>query len=79
MTVSQVTQLMLDYETDEEVNTQLEKMYAVLALGEYDADLQNRGYNIGIRLVDDFLSHTTFTKCQDFGDTMNIICKVAFG
>uniref|UniRef100_A0A4W6E8D5 Trafficking protein particle complex subunit n=1 Tax=Lates calcarifer TaxID=8187 RepID=A0A4W6E8D5_LATCA len=46
-----VTQLCKDYENDEEVNKQLDKM----------------GYNIGVRLIEDFLAQTA-----------DVIAKVAF-
>uniref|UniRef100_A0A1A8FMR2 Trafficking protein particle complex subunit n=1 Tax=Nothobranchius korthausae TaxID=1143690 RepID=A0A1A8FMR2_9TELE len=57
-----VTQLCKDYENDEEVNKQLDKM----------------GYNIGVRLIEDFLARSTIGRCQDFRETADIIAKVAF-
>ncbi|ESO84171.1 hypothetical protein LOTGIDRAFT_155494 [Lottia gigantea] len=57
-----VSQLMKDYENDEEVNKQLEKM----------------GYNIGVRLIEDFLARANSNRCNDFRETADIISKVAF-
>ncbi|CEM31165.1 unnamed protein product [Vitrella brassicaformis CCMP3155] len=58
---SLVTQLLKDKEEIESVNVQLEKM----------------GYNIGIRLVDEFLAKSGIGPCQDFRDTAEVIAKVA--
>ncbi|KAH3727979.1 trafficking protein particle complex subunit 3-like isoform X6 [Dreissena polymorpha] len=57
-----VAQLLRDYEDDEEVNKQLEKM----------------GYNIGIRLIEDFLARSNTSRCSDFRETADVISKVAF-
>ncbi|KAL6456941.1 hypothetical protein MHYP_G00339040 [Metynnis hypsauchen] len=57
-----VTQLCKDYENDEEVNKQLDKM----------------GYNIGVRLIEDFLARSSVGRCQDFRETADVIAKVAF-
>ncbi|XP_078505284.1 trafficking protein particle complex subunit 3-like protein [Lissotriton helveticus] len=57
-----VAQLCKDYETDDEVNKSLDKM----------------GYNIGIRLVEDFLAHSGIRKCRSYNETADIIAKVAF-
>ncbi|XP_045196342.2 trafficking protein particle complex subunit 3-like [Mercenaria mercenaria] len=57
-----VAQLLRDYEDDEEVNKQLEKM----------------GYNIGVRLIEDFLARTNTGRCNDFRETADIISKMAF-
>lgn len=37
-----------------------------------------RGYNIGIRLIDEFLSKSGTTSCQDFRETAEVIAKLAF-
>lgn len=50
---SLVTQLLKDYENVEDVNKQLERM----------------GYNIGVRLIEDFLARTSSGRCYDFKDT----------
>nr|CAB3267225.1 trafficking protein particle complex subunit 3-like [Phallusia mammillata] len=57
-----VSQLIKDYEKDEEVNKQLDKM----------------GYNIGIRLVEDFMARSNMGKCQDFRETADVLAKMAF-
>jgi len=57
-----VGQLIRDYEDVEEVNNQLEKM----------------GYNIGHRLIEEFLARSNIPRCHDFKDTAEIISKVGF-
>ncbi|KWU44617.1 transport protein particle complex subunit [Rhodotorula sp. JG-1b] len=57
-----VVQLIKDYEDYDEVNKQLEKM----------------GYNIGVRLIEDFLARTGLGRCRDFAETGEIMSKVAF-
>lgn len=57
-----VAQLLRDYEDDDEVNKQLEKM----------------GYNIGVRLIEDFLARNNSSRCNDFRETADIISKVGF-
>nr|XP_024377939.1 trafficking protein particle complex subunit 3-like [Physcomitrium patens]PNR53279.1 hypothetical protein PHYPA_009655 [Physcomitrium patens] len=57
-----VRQLLTDYEEIDEVNKQLDTM----------------GYNIGARLVDDFLAKANITKCTDFRETADVIAKVGF-
>ena len=42
-----------DYENVDDVNRQLERM----------------GYNIGVRIIEDFLARTGSNKCNDFRDT----------
>ncbi|KAI8807912.1 NO signaling/Golgi transport ligand-binding domain-containing protein [Cladochytrium replicatum] len=59
---SVVAQLVKDYEDYSEVNKQLEKM----------------GYNIGVRLIEDFLAKTNMGKCADFKETAETISKVGF-
>jgi len=57
-----VRQLLVDHEEDTvAVNAQLEKM----------------GYNMGTRLIDEFLAKTNTGKCKDFKDTAEVIGKVA--
>ena len=48
-----VSQIVKDYQNVEDVNKQLEKM----------------GYNIGVRIIEDFLARTKESKCTDFRDT----------
>eukprot|EP00931_Biecheleriopsis_adriatica_P059934 TRINITY_DN35945_c0_g1_i1.p1 TRINITY_DN35945_c0_g1~~TRINITY_DN35945_c0_g1_i1.p1 ORF type:complete len:191 (+),score=53.78 TRINITY_DN35945_c0_g1_i1:62-634(+) len=57
---SLVTQLLRDIEDVDAVNAQLEKM----------------GYNIGLRLVDEFLAKSGVSTCQDFRDTAEVVAKV---
>ncbi|ESN93863.1 hypothetical protein HELRODRAFT_88048 [Helobdella robusta] len=57
-----VAQLVNDYEEDDEINKQLDKM----------------GYNIGIRIIEDFLARSGIGRCTDFRETADIISKVAF-
>nr|XP_061808673.1 trafficking protein particle complex subunit 3 isoform X1 [Nerophis lumbriciformis] len=66
-----VTQLCKDYENDEEVNKQLDK---ILIFPSYF----HRGYNIGVRLIEDFLARSSVGRCQDFRETADVIAKVAF-
>ena len=35
-----------------------------------------RGYHIGIRLIDDFLSKSNVTRCTEFKETAEVIAKV---
>jgi uncharacterized protein YjaZ len=35
-----------------------------------------RGYNIGVRLIDDFLAKSNITRCSEFKDTAEVIAKV---
>lgn len=36
------------------------------------------GYNIGIRLIEEFLSKTGMKRCSTFKETVDIICKIGF-
>lgn len=58
-----VAQLCKDYESDYvEVNKQLDKM----------------GYNIGLRLIEDYLAKSnTMKRCSNFRETAEMIAKVA--
>ncbi|KAF4576741.1 Trafficking protein particle complex subunit BET3 [Pleurotus pulmonarius] len=57
-----VVQLIQDYEDYAEVNKQLEKM----------------GYNIGTRLIEDFLAKSNLGKCADFREVGEVVSKVGF-
>ncbi|KAF2074348.1 hypothetical protein CYY_004324 [Polysphondylium violaceum] len=57
-----VTQLIKDYEDIEQVNIKLEQM----------------GYNIGIRLIEEFLAKSGIGRCTDFTETAEVIAKVGF-
>ena len=55
-----MVQLIQDYEDYAEVNKQLEKM----------------GYNIGIRLIEDFLAKSAMGRCADFKEVGEVVSKV---
>ncbi|KAF8586523.1 transport protein particle complex subunit [Ramaria rubella] len=57
-----VVQLIQDYEDYAEVNTQLEKM----------------GYNIGCRIIEDFLARSGLGRCSDFREVGEVVAKVGF-
>lgn len=59
-----VSQLMKDYENVEDVNKQLDRM----------------GYNIGVRIVEDFLARTNASRCNDLRETADKIqvCTLNF-
>ncbi|EEP77256.1 trafficking protein particle complex subunit 3 [Uncinocarpus reesii 1704] len=58
-----VAQLCNDYDNDYiEVNRQLDKM----------------GYNIGMRLIEDFLAKSSVGRCSNFKETADMISKVGF-
>ena len=57
-----VMQLVKDYETPALVNEQLERM----------------GYNIGMRIVDEFLAKSNLSSCGDFKETASLIANAAF-
>ncbi|CAM0871110.1 unnamed protein product [Alopecurus aequalis] len=57
-----VRQLLTDLEEVEEVNKQLDQM----------------GYNIGTRLVDEFLAKSNVSNCVDFKETADTIAKLGF-
>lgn len=59
---SLIMRLIKDYEKTEEINEQLHKM----------------GINIGIRLIDDFISKGNIGACQSFKETIDYIAKVGF-
>ena len=58
-----MAQLVRDYEKEEEVNQQLEKM----------------GYNIGVRLIEDFFARSQQGRCYDFQQTADILARVREG
>jgi hypothetical protein len=41
-------------------------------------ELRRRGYNIGIRLIEDFLARTSLGRCKDLKDTADVLAKVGF-
>ncbi|KTF92959.1 hypothetical protein cypCar_00026725 [Cyprinus carpio] len=82
-----VTQLCKDYENDEEVNKQLDKikftshvvLHRFFQEGCAAGKITNKmGYNIGVRLIEDFLARSSVGRCHDFRETADVIAKVAF-
>eukprot|EP00877_Chromochloris_zofingiensis_P004652 jgi/Chrzof1/14188/Cz08g28200.t1 len=57
-----VRQLIADFEDLDEVNKQLDQM----------------GYNIGIRLVDEFLAKAKVGRCANFREAAEVVAKQAF-
>ncbi|KNE61734.1 hypothetical protein AMAG_06536 [Allomyces macrogynus ATCC 38327] len=58
-----VTQLCRDFNNNyAKVNAQLDKM----------------GYNMGMRLIEEFLARSQLGRCRDFRDTAETVAKVAF-
>ncbi|GAB2216958.1 hypothetical protein Droror1_Dr00000111 [Drosera rotundifolia] len=57
-----VRQLVTDLEEVDEVNKQLDQM----------------GYNIGVRLIDEFLAKSNVSRCVDFKETAEVIAKIGF-
>lgn len=55
-------QLIQDYEDYAEVNKQLEKM----------------GYNIGTRLIEEFLARSSIGRCADFKEVGEVVAKVSW-
>lgn len=43
---------------------------------KYSVMIYIRGYNIGLRLIEEFLARTNLPRCQDFKETGEIIAKV---
>ncbi|KTW32199.1 TRAPP complex core subunit BET3 [Pneumocystis jirovecii RU7] len=57
-----VAQLCKEYDDYAQVNKELDKM----------------GYNIGVRLIEDFLARTNIGRCKDFCETAEVIAKIGF-
>ncbi|SGY68535.1 BQ5605_C004g02895 [Microbotryum silenes-dioicae] len=38
--------------------------------------VNTQGYNIGVRLIEDFLARTGLTRCRDFSETGEVVSKV---
>jgi hypothetical protein len=43
-----------------------------------NAELDRMGYNIGLRLIEDFLAKASTGACQNFRDTAELVSKVGF-
>ena len=84
-----VRQLMTDLEDMEEVNKQLDSMCGSPGLHSEARPLPFsrsshvaclcRGYNIGIRLIDEFLAKSKTTRCGDFRETADRVAKASPG
>ena len=46
-------------------------------LAEVNRTLESMGYNIGVRLIDDFLSKTD-VNCEEVADTADVIARIGF-
>ncbi|EME29655.1 Trafficking protein particle complex subunit 3 [Galdieria sulphuraria] len=57
-----VREIIKDFEEPDQVNKELEKL----------------GYNIGIRLIEDFLAKSGISNCSSFEESAEIISRVAF-
>eukprot|EP00270_Netrium_digitus_P017596 TRINITY_DN6501_c0_g1_i1.p1 TRINITY_DN6501_c0_g1~~TRINITY_DN6501_c0_g1_i1.p1 ORF type:complete len:189 (+),score=62.43 TRINITY_DN6501_c0_g1_i1:190-756(+) len=57
-----VRQLLTDFDDVEEVNKQLDTM----------------GYNMGIRLIDEFLAKANVQRCSDFRESIEITARLGF-
>ena len=78
-----MSQLVKDYESDAEVNKQLDKMYCIhkhcmVRLRVVNACSTHRGYNIGVRLIEDLLARSNVGRCHDFRETADVIAKVSY-
>jgi hypothetical protein len=82
-----VRQLVTDYEDVEEVNRQLDQMCAPLRTqparspdppAHQTGRVARRGYNIGQRLIDEFLARSKTQRCSDFRETADKIAKAGF-
>lgn len=84
-----VRQLLTDLEEVDEVNKQLDQMYlcicfffvfilyfCVIVCVLICKCVIYRGYNIGIRLIDEFLAKSNISTCVDFKETAEVIAKV---
>ena len=86
-----VRQLLTDLEEVDEVNKQLDQMYVqfwtciwiwIWPIYFHRCEFYCsvvcifRGYNIGIRLIDEFLAKSNVSRCVDFRETADVIAKV---
>lgn len=42
----------------------------------FSSSILSRGYNIGVRLIEDFLARSSVGRCHDFRETADVIAKV---
>jgi trafficking protein particle complex subunit 3 len=68
-----VMQLLKDYKSIEEVNNKLESMYSCFLLFMMD---KIRGFNIGIRMIDEFFAKSQQGPCSSFEETADVLAKV---
>ncbi|KAK9867426.1 hypothetical protein WJX84_008847 [Apatococcus fuscideae] len=47
-------------------------------IGEVNKQLDTMGYNIGVRLIDEFLAKSRTAACTDFRDSAEKVAKVGF-
>jgi hypothetical protein len=47
-------------------------------LNVVNLELYKIGYNMGIRMVDEFFARTNIEQCRDFYDTISVLTKVGF-
>ncbi|GJN27039.1 hypothetical protein PR202_gb15019 [Eleusine coracana subsp. coracana] len=81
-----VRQLLTDLEEVEEVNKQLDQMHFQTRTKSFQLCFSPiwdvllgygvKGYNIGTRLVDEFLAKSNVSRCVDFKETADVIAKV---
>ena len=45
-------------------------------MDEVNEQLDKMGYNIGIRVIDEFLAKSRIQRCRDFAETMDVLAKV---
>jgi Transport protein particle (TRAPP) component len=67
---SVVAQLCKDTEDASQINKQLDKMSSLHFV------LTRRGYNIGVRLIEDFLAKANTGRCHDIRETADVMSKV---
>ena len=45
---------------------------------EYSKSHFHRGYNIGVRLIEDFLAKSAWPRCRSFAESVSVLSSVAF-
>ena len=54
----------------------LSAYYNISGLGAFSSSFTFRGYNIGVRLIEDFLARSNVGRCHDLRETADVISKV---
>lgn len=67
-----VSKLLRDIPDVQKLNKKLDDMYGLWRFCKFQ-----RGYNIGIRLVEDLQVKTNIGRCNDFSETSNVISNVS--